>query len=234
MKKVNTVLICLIFGMTALLPLGTLLTVCFGYEIEPASVPVFASALAAVSVLAVILVRIHGITADSRAIRIITAAVAPLSLINAVFFMLESYQVTVIAGVLISAVCCCAITAKHSNRNALKKLALSISAIMALPVIFLSLTFLIFGNFGKNEVVKTVVSPNEEYYAQVINSDRGALGGDTLVDVHNNGFNAFFFKINKKTQRIYQGEWGEFNDMKIYWKDDNCLVINSVEYDIGS
>ena len=30
----------------------------------------------------------------------------------------------------------------------------------------------------------------------------------------------------------YFGEWGEFENMQNYWKDDNCLVINSVEYRI--
>ena len=104
---------------------------------------------------------------------------------------------------------------------------------MVLPIGFISFIFLIFGNIGQNTVVQTVESPSGKYYAQVIDSDLGALGGDTLVDVYEkSGINAILFKIEKKPQRVYFGEWGEFNNMQIYWKDDECLIINSTEYKI--
>ena len=44
--------------------------------------------------------------------------------------------------------------------------------------------------------------------------------------------NLILFKIKKKPQRVYFGDWGDFKNMQIYWKDDECLVINSVEYGI--
>lgn len=81
--------------------------------------------------------------------------------------------------------------------------------------------------------MKTVESPSGKYYAQVIDSDQGALGGDTLVDVYQDcEKTALIFKVDKKPQRVYSGDWGEFENMQIDWKDDNCLVINSVEYEI--
>ena len=71
------------------------------------------------------------------------------------------------------------------------------------------------------------------YYAEVIDSDQGALGGDTLVNVYKKGeLNIFIFKIKKKPQRVYLGEWGEYKNMQIYWKNENCLIINSTEYKI--
>ncbi len=92
---------------------------------------------------------------------------------------------------------------------------------------------LTFGNIGQNTVVKTVSSPSGKYYAQVIDSDQGALGGDTHVDVYQEcGINALLFRIEKNPRRVYFGDWGEYENMKIYWKDDNCLVINSVEYEM--
>ena len=116
---------------------------------------------------------------------------------------------------------------------ALKIVALVLSALMILPICFFSFIALIFGNIGQNTVVQTVESPSGKYYAQVIDSDQGALGGDTLVDVYQDcGINAILFKIEKKPQRVYFGDWGEFNNMQIHWKDDNCLVINAVEYEI--
>ena len=52
-------------------------------------------------------------------------------------------------------------------------------------------------------------------------------------DVYKNGgINAIIFKIEKKPQRVYFGDWGEFKNMQIYWESDDCLVINSVEYSI--
>ena len=79
----------------------------------------------------------------------------------------------------------------------------------------------------------SVESPNETYYAEVIDSNQGALGGNTFVDVYENkGLNAIIFTISKKPQRIYQGDWGEFEYMAISWKNDHCLVINSVSYEI--
>ncbi len=115
----------------------------------------------------------------------------------------------------------------------LKIIALVLSALMVLPIGFISFIFLIFGNIGQNTVVQTIESPSGEYYAQVIDSDQGALGGDTLVDVYKNGgINAIIFKIEKKPQRVYFGDWGEFKNMQIYWESDDCLVINSVEYSI--
>lgn len=90
-----------------------------------------------------------------------------------------------------------------------------------------------FGNIGVNTVVKSIKSPNGLYYAEVIDSDQGALGGDTLVYVYKNKeINALVFKICEQPQRAYYGEWGEFENMDIYWKNDSCLVINSVEYEI--
>ena len=69
--------------------------------------------------------------------------------------------------------------------------------------------------------------------AQVIDSDQGALGGNTIVDVDEKGsFNLLLFRIEKKPQRVYLGEWGEYEGMQIHWKDDDCLVINSVEYEL--
>lgn len=116
----------------------------------------------------------------------------------------------------------------------LKVISLLLTALLISPVGFLGFIALVFGGIGKNTVIQSVPSPNGTYYAELIDSDQGALGGDTLVDVHHSKrINALLFQIEKKPQRVYHGEWGEFEDMEIYWKDDNCLVINSKEYDVN-
>ena len=105
------------------------------------------------------------------------------------------------------------------------------SVCMLLPFTALCL---LFANIGENIVVKTVCSPEENYYAQVINSDQGALGGDTLVQVYDKtkSWNFLLFKIYKSPKTIYMGEWGEFNTMEIEWKNAATLLINEMEYKV--
>lgn len=94
--------------------------------------------------------------------------------------------------------------------------------VLTMPVILLSCSL---GDLTENTVVQTLESPDGTYIAQVISSDQGAMGGNTLVEVYPKG------KPRQK-QRVYMGDWGEHTTMEIYWKTNTCLVINSVEYPI--
>ena len=233
MRKAISILMCLLLSLTALYPAGVITTACFGYRFELISTSAFAIAIAVLSLCTVILDLICKDTLKNNTIRILLVINTPLSLINAVFYIFECPQVWVIASVLISAVCCCCLTVKYIKALAFKIVTLVLFAFIILPIGYFGFFAFIFGNLGQTTVIKTVESPSGKYYAQVIDSDQGALGGDTLVDVYQDcGINALIFKIEKKPQRIYFGDWGEFNNMQIHWKDDNCLVINSVEYKI--
>ena len=233
MKKAISILMCLLFALTILYPAGVIITACLGYNFELISISAFAIVLAALSVCIIVLDLICKNTLENTAIQIFLAMITPLSLINAVFYIFECPQIWVIVSVLLSAGCCCYLTVKYGKPMSLKIVTLVLSALMVLPICFFSFIALIFGNIGQNTVVKTVESPSGKYYAQVIDSDQGALGGDTLVDVYKkSGITAILFKIEKKPQRVYCGDWGEFENMQIYWKDDNCLVINFIEYEI--
>lgn len=233
MKKAVSILMCLLFVLTILYPAGVITTACIGYNFELISISAFAVALAALSVCVIVLDLLCKNTLENKVIRILLAIITPLSLINAVFYIFECPQIWVIASAFLSAGCCCYLTVKHGKPLSLKIITLVLSALMLLPIGFFRFIALIFGNIGQNTVVRTVESPSGKYYAQVIDSDQGALGGDTLVDVYQDcRINAILFKIEKKPQRVYFGDWGEFENMQIHWKDDNCLVINSVEYEI--
>ncbi|MBR6646856.1 MAG: hypothetical protein IKL09_05000 [Clostridia bacterium] len=106
--------------------------------------------------------------------------------------------------------------------------------LMTAFVIFFAFMMQLFGIIGQNTVIQTIESPDKNHYAQIIDSDQGALGGDTLVIVYEKReIDTFIFKLKDKPQRVYLGEWGEFKNMQMYWKDDTCLVINSVEYAIS-
>lgn len=183
MKKAISILMCLLFVLTILYPAGVVITACFGYSFELISVSTFAIAIAVLYVCIVILDLVFKKQLESKMIQILPAIITPLSLINAVFYIFECPQIWVIASVLLSAGCC-HLTVKYGKPLELKVVALVLSALMILPICFFSFIALIFGNIGQNTVVQTVESPSGKYYAQVIDSDQGALGGDTLVDVY--------------------------------------------------
>ena len=225
---------CLLFLLIILFPAGTLISACFGYTFTLFSVSVFAVATAMLSVYTVVLTLVFKRTPESRVLQILLTILAPLSFIHAVFYLIACSRIWIVASVLVSAGCCCFLAGKHGRPLALKIVALVLSGLLALPVAFISFIALTFGNIGQNTVVQTVESPSGKYCAQIIDSNQGALGGDTFVDVYEkSGINAILFRIEKKPQLVYVGEWGEFETMNIYWKDDTCLVINSVEHEIG-
>lgn len=233
MKKAISISVCILFIFIIFLPFGIIFSDCFGYSFALANYPLFAVITALAAMCTVVLSIKFKDRIENKTVAILPVLATPFALINTAFYMFECGTVSVAACMLICVCCCCYLTVKHGKPTALKIIGLVLSALMLLPVGFFGFTALMFGDFGENTVVQTAEAPNGEYYAQIINSDQGALGGDTFVDVYENReINAIVFKISKQSQRVYRGEWGEFEDMTIYWKNDHCLVINSVEYEI--
>lgn len=233
MKKAMLILMCLLFAATIFAPVGALVSSCLGYTFELASVSAFAVVLAALSVCVATLSFALKSAVKSRAICVLLAMITPLSLINAVFCLFRCGRIGVVVCVLISAGCCCLLTIRHGRPRALKAVALTLSGLMVVPIGCLCFIALTFGGIGQNTVVQTIESPSGRYYAEVMDSDQGALGGDTFVDVYQQGgVNTILFKAQKKPQRVYAGDWGEFETMQIHWKSDDCLVINAAAYEI--
>lgn len=232
MKKALTILISLLFALTILTPGCTWLSACLGYRFILFYLPAFAVILALLSVCIVVLTFITKESFDKPVSQTLLVIIAPLSWLN-VMSLLDTKQIWVAVIAFVYVGSCHYLSIKHGKPLALKILALVISAILALPICFFSFLSLAIGPFGENTVVQVVPSPNGEYYAEVIDSDQGALGGNTIVDVYtNNNINLGLFRIEQKPQQVYCGEWGEHLDMQIYWKEDDCLVIDGIEYGI--
>lgn len=233
MKRAVRISWYLLFSLVVIVPLGVRLSDRFGYRFELANDSVFAIVTALLSVCAVVLSIAGKENVESKIAGVLFVLLTPLSLMNVVCCLFVCCGIWAIISVLICAVCCCCLSIIYGKPLAFKIIALGFCAFMAMPIGLLSVIALTFGNIGQNTVVCSVESPNGTYYAEVIDSDQGALGGDTFVDVYENKeFNALIFKSSKRPQRVYRGEWGEFEDMRIYWKDDHCLMINAVEYEI--
>ncbi len=234
MKKASTILCFILFLLVILLPLGVGLGACFGYTFALANDLAFAAMTAVAAVAAAVLLGKKHTCIENKTASVLLALAAPFSLINTVFYLLKAPGVFVVVCMLVCICGCCYLAVRYAKPKLLKIISLSLSALMLVPIGFLVFISLIFGNFGQNTVVQSVSSPNGAYYAEVVDSDQGALGGDTLVDVYtNSGINALIFKIAKKPQRVYCGDWGDYKTMDIYWKDDHCLVINDTEHIIN-
>jgi hypothetical protein len=70
---------------------------------------------------------------------------------------------------------------------------------LLVPIFFAFLIMILFGNFGSYTVVKSEISPNSVYLAEIIANDQGALGGSTKVYVtRQNRVMSFFIGEFKK------------------------------------
>ena len=231
MKKAMSLLIGCLFFLTVLYPAGVLLCIGTDYSFRLVSVPAFAVVIAVLSVCAVSFNILFKIKGENKLIGVLLAIATPLPLINGLLYVLASRQILVLICVLICAACWCDLAAPQAKPFVLKVLSFILSALMVLPMIALCAIALVVDPFGQNTVIKTVESPSSIYCAQVIDSDQGILGADTFVEVYQKSkFDLILFKIEKKPERVYSGEYGEYETMKIYWKNDACLVINGVEY----
>ena len=233
MKKATSVLLCLLFALTIFFPVSAFASACFGYTFQLTNVLAVSVIIAVISVFTAILSISSKGKIYNKSIIILSYILFPLSFINAVIYIFESIQLSVAICMLVSLFCCFFISIINIKSKVRKILVSVLSAPMTAFIIFFAFMILTFGNLGQNTVVKSIDSPSGNFYAQVIDSDQGALGGDTVVNVYEKrGIDAFIFKLEDKPQRVYLGEWGEYKSMRISWKNDKCLIINSVEYEI--
>ena len=164
---------------------------------------------------------------------LLLCTLTPLSFINAVIYIFESGQILVAACVIVSFVCMSFLMIRSIKKKTSKVVASVFCASTAAFILFFSSIVLTFGNIGHTTVIKSIESPDGTFYAYVIDSDEGAFGGGTIVEVYEKReINVFIFKLKDNPQTVYLGEWREYESMHISWKGDKCLVINSVEHEI--
>ena len=224
-----SVLTYVLSALTALYPVSMILSSRMGYSIKAVDVPFIAVSTVLLSVCLVALDLVGKKTIEGKFLKIIYAIITPISLINAVLCLFESSENWLIFCFWVSVCCSLYLTIKYGRPLAIKIVSLA----LILPIVYLSFFAFVFGSIGQNTVTNTVESPNGKYYAQVVDSDQGALGGDTLVCVYSSReINLGLLIIKKQPHTIYSGDWGEYKNMKIEWKDDNCLLINNEEYKV--
>lgn len=202
-----------------------------GYNFALRSYPISIVALAVISIVGTVLVFSLKI-AFSKTQAVFSALLLPLSAINGLFYIRYSGWGATFVFALICCGCSIAILIRFAYPRALKITSAILSILLILCLLSFTYFDFIFQDFGKVETVKTVTSPENKYTAEVIAVDQGALGGATLVKVRSNSksVDLLFCSISKQPVRVYSGRWGEFESMKISWKDENTLLINGREY----
>lgn len=172
---------------------------------------------------------------NNKVVLTILFFICPLSFINSLFLFAYGPETRwQILFLLIYSSCCLVLTLFFAKPIALKIISLLISFLPAGITWLYSFIAFIFIGFTARTVVNTIDSPSGKYYLEVIDADAGATGGSTLVEV-NEKFenNLIIFKITKKAKIIYRGRWREYENMEIYWKNDNSIIINEKEYIIN-
>jgi hypothetical protein len=82
------------------------------------------------------------------------------------------------------------------------------------------------GGFGANSIIDQQYSPNGIYRAVTMDSDQGALGGDTFVNLDE----MYFGIIKKNIKTLYHGHWGE--KPRVIWVDNNNVKIDEKNMNI--
>ena len=233
MKKPLPYLIIALFFLTILYPAGIIITAVMGYRFELISDWGFCLVIAALSAGIVILDFRYQGAAIPTAIRILLAILPPLSLIAAMFYFFSNPWLGLLGMVFVG--CSFHLSFRCGKPFVLSLISLVLSMVMLLPMCYIGFFALLFANFGENTVVQTLESPEGTYCAQVIDSDQGALGGNTAVDIidQKHRIDLFLVKFEKNAQRIYIGDYGEHESMQIHWQDDSRLIINGEAYEIN-
>ncbi len=231
---ITTISIYVLFGFIVLYPVFLILCSIIGYKFDVTYPTVYSVGGVVISITTVVLCFVFkDCTKTSTAIRLCSLSPV-IALISTVIYVFNYPTLTAMICSLLVSVCCFIVALKHQKGK--KSIILMAVTFILLFVFtfFVSGMCLLFCNFGSNTVVKTVDSPDGSQYAEIISVDNGGLGGDTAVDVneYNKDLSLILFRLSKKPNRVYIGEWGEFEDMDVYFKSEDCLVINSVEYEI--
>lgn len=232
-KKAMMVLLCLLLVLTVFYPSGVVCCGLIGCTFELTNAVVFEAAVAGIAFCLTILSFVWKESLDNWAANVILLFLLPMALIQVFFFAFVIRHAAEALLLLSAAGCDCLLLIKNGKPSKGKKASLIVSGLMLPLVVVICFCALFFGKLGYVSVVETIDSPKRGYYAEVLDVNQGALGGDTAVRVQTKSeLDLMLVRIKKKAHIVYQGKWGEFNTLQVHWKDEHCLVINSAEYAI--
>ena len=233
MKNQKKFLLCVLMLICSFMPVTSLILFCFKYSISLFNYTFFATLSALIFIVSTVIISKSKETEQSKTLKFFIIITPLMSLANAFVYLSKSRSATVAVCMAICFFCSAVVAEKTSGSKKAKIFSVVSSGLLSVPLLIFSVLLLVFDSFGVNTVIDTIPSPDGTYYAEIVDSDQGALGGDTVVNIHKNSrLNLLIMTVNKTPQRVYIGGWREYETMDIYWEDEMCLVINSKKYTV--
>ena len=234
MKKLLSVLSCLLLVLIAFCPVISLLCAAVGYKFTLVNPGVFAIAIFTLTAITVLVSIIYKEILENKVICAVVSALTPMALFNTAFYVRSCGVLWILASVLICAGCCY-LTIRHGSPLTVRTGALVLSAGMLLPMALACFVLLVAGRTQNYNIIDTVDSPTGAYYAEIIDNNQGEQGGTKMVHIYpEKDIDTPVFRIRKKRIIIYE-EFYKANEadkvqVVVQWKDDNHLVINDKNY----
>lgn len=234
MKKVLSVLSCVLLALIAFSPVCSLICTVLGYKFTLVNPSIFAIAIFVLTAAAVLISILSRVIVENKVICVVISALTPCALINTGFYVRACGTLWIIASVLIC-VGCGYLTIRHGNPPTVRTGAMVLAAGLLLPMVFFCFVLNVAGKTQNYIVLDTVDSPTGAYYAQIIDNDQGEKGGSKMVQIYpNKGIETPVFIIKKKHiviyEEFYKSDEADETTVEVQWKDDSQLVINGNDY----
>ena len=234
MKKGWTASLVVLFACHLVIPLCKGIGVLFGYAFTLyAPLPV-AIVLCVLSLAAAVCL-LFSKPVLKTAGRVAVSLLLPLSFVNAFCFLSKDLLPLLCVG--ICCICALVVFIKFAGPTVLK-VVMGILAVLFFLLLGFILGCIIMGQlfvngFSEETLRDEMKSPQNTYTAALIDSDQGALGGNTRVYVQNerNKFSLLIGEFKKPAVQLYVG--GYLENVQMQWRDDHTLLINGEEYDVN-
>lgn len=234
MKKLLSVLSCMLLALIAFSPVFSLISNVFGYKFTLVNPGVFAIAIFVLTAITVLVSILCQEVLENKIICAVVSALTPMALINTAFYIRSCGTLWIIASVLIC-VGCGYLTIRHGSPLSVRTGALVLTAGLLLPMALVCFVLSVAGKTQNYVILDTVDSPTGAYYAEIIDNDQGEKGGSKMVHIYpEKDIDTPIFLIRKKRIIIYEEYYkaNEADKVKVVveWEDDNHLIINDKKY----
>jgi len=217
-------------ALAGFFPTVTLLLALFDYELlmkAPLAIAIISSVLFCGGFAAL---QIKPAKSDS--FRFLFGLLPLLCLVNTLFCMMLSNSIAVTLFYSLQAFLAVILMLQKLRTLTAKTVLSIIFSLFVMLLLMHGFLWFTFGQIGYQKTVTAALSPEGTYRAEVIDSDEGALGGDTLVRIYHVPFHVdlCLVEVQREPRTVYIGQWGEFETMTIDWQSEQTLLINGTPY----
>lgn len=234
MKNKLNITVTVLAVLNGFYPLFTLILYPFGYKVYIPFAFTYSLWLAVIFMYANYFIKKNEKTENSKATLILAPFLPAITAANLAVLLLNDKSPIIALVMGICLIFSAVITEKILKTTKTKVLSVISSGLICLFALIFSFATFLSSLFGVKTVKSVICSPERTYYAEVVEIDQGALGGETVVNVYRSkNIRAGLIGISKKPQEIYTGDWGEYKTMQIEWKNEKTLTVDGKEYSIN-